>query len=138
MTRTKRTSGLVALTDRRIISGGESAPPRAAHTDTAESYPTRPLKRLRSTPRDTAHSIFAAISDVIGSVSGNGGLPIPQLLQMIAEYAESFITSKNERYLIDSTMDANRITPCCAIDNEWMIGCGVGVCFYKFSIRGGE
>ncbi len=76
----------------------------------------------------TSASIFTAVTHAIGSagpdVAGSGvvGLPIPQILQIIASYAAPFVTTKRE-----FTHNAGSV-PLCVYDSTSILTADVSGC----------
>ncbi len=102
-------------------------------------------RRLKTDPLPpvTADSILTALMQSIGSSNATGrggsGLPIPQLLQLIASYAAPFLSSKRLIPFDDSEI---AITPVlnirCAMSDEWLLaGSSSKGTFYKFSYLSG-
>ncbi len=66
-------------------------------------------------------AILTAVTDVIGGsgVGGGGtGLSIPQLLEMIAAYADPFVSSNR---VMPGPVPGNWFIISCSIDHEWML-----------------
>ncbi len=128
-------------------------PPRrkqsTTNSNTGKTGVAKGSKRLKSVPVPVADSILAAVTAAIGqfelrtvrSEHPNRGLPVLPLLQMIATYAEPFVTTRIE---IDAEFRDSDGFELSLLGNN----CGVGACtgivagaesgFYKVQLTQGN
>ncbi len=125
-------------------SGSPGGPPASGDGPIAQKK-SKPIAADESPSPQTIDSIFVVVSRAIGaggggggansSNPGTGGLPIPQLLQIIACYAAPFVTTQTT--LVRPAAETH-ISPVCAIDSEWIIACDYsGSNFVKVSLVSG-